>query len=341
MKPTDFAYHLSEYLGKHLPGRAGLSTNTIMSYRDTFTLLLRYCRDSVGVPPEKVTFVHITKELVEGFLVSLTHERGCSAKTANQRLAAIHAFFRYLQTEAPEELFRCQQILAIGFTKTPRDSFVGHISLDAVQAILAQPDVETQRGRRDLTILALMYDTGARVSEVAGIYVRDVRINDPATVKLLGKGSKARVVPLMTQTKELVSLYLEEHGLVALHMGAKPLFFNHRGENLTRAGIAYILDKYVNVAMSKYPHLITENVTPHVFGRHSKAMHLLQNGVNLVYIRDLLGHADISTTEVYARADAKMKQKAMENAYNNPAPTDLPPWQKDASLLSWLKKLGK
>ena len=340
MKPTDFAYHLSEYLGKHLPGRAGLSANTIMSYRDTFSLLLRHCRDNVGVSPEKVTLAHVTRELIEGFLDSLTKERGCSAKTVNQRLAAIHAFFRYLQTEAPEELFRCQQILAIGFIKVPRGSFVEHISLDAVQAILAQPDAESLKGRRDLTILALMYDTGARVSEVVGICVRDVRIDDPATVKLLGKGSKARIVPLMTQTKDVVRLYLEEQGLNTPHMGARPLFFNHRGEKLTRAGIAYVLEKYVNAAKSEYPHLITVDVSPHVF-RHSKAMHLLQNGVNLVYIRDLLGHADISTTEVYARADEQMKRKAMENAYSNPAPKDLPPWQKDANLLNWLRNLGK
>jgi len=157
MKPTDFAYRLSEYLGKHLPGRAGLSANTILSYRDTFLLLLRHCRDTIGIAPERITFAHITKELVEGFLDSLAHERGCSAKTVNQRLAAIHAFFRYLQTEAPEELFRCQQILAIGFIKTPRGSFVEHISLDAIQAILAQPDTESLKGRRDLTILALMF----------------------------------------------------------------------------------------------------------------------------------------------------------------------------------------
>jgi site-specific recombinase XerD len=231
-------------------------------------------------------------------------------------------------------------MLAIAFTKTPRESFVEHISLDAVQAILAEPDTESLKGRRDLTILALMYDTGARVSEVAGIRVRDVRIDSPATVKLLGKGEKTRIAPLMNQTRDLVSLYLEEQGLNIIHMGAKPLFFNQRGENLTRAGIAYVLGKYADAARNKYPNLFSVTVTPHVF-RHSKAMHLLQNGVNLVYIRDLLGHADISTTEVYARADEQMKRKAMENAYNNPTPKDLPPWQKDLGLMNWLKNLGK
>jgi site-specific recombinase XerD len=340
MKPTNFAYHLSEYLGKHLPGRTGLSENTIMSYRDTFTLLLRYCRDIEEITPEKITFACLTKELLERFLNYLAKDRGCSDKTVNQRLSAIHAFFSYVQTEVPEEIFHCQQILAIDFKKVPRGSFVEHVSLDAIEAILAQPNTETLKGRRDLTILALLYDTGARVSEVVGIRVRDVRIDNPATVKLLGKGDKARVTPLMSQTKELLELYIKEQGLTMANSGARPLFFNHRGEKLTRVGIAYILEKHVALAKEKRPNLIAESVSPHVL-RHSKAMHLLQNGVNLVYIRDLLGHTDISTTETYARANAEMKRKAIEGAYRSPAPKDLPPWQRDGELLGWLKGLGK
>lgn len=340
MKPTDLAYHLSEYLGKYMPGRLNMSENTIKSYRDTFSLLLRYCREAQKIPVEKVTVAHLSKDLVENFLLHLENERNCSATTLNQRLAAIHAFFKYLQTEAPENIFMYQQILSIRFKKTHRGSFVKHLSLEAIQCILAQPDSETLEGRRDLTLLALMYDTGARVSEVAELLVHDVRIENPATVRLLGKGSKARIVPLMSQTKELLELYTYEQGLVAKHLGLHPLFFNRQKKRLTRAGIAYILDKYVNLARLKSPNLITINVTPHIF-RHSKAMHLLQHGINLVYIRDLLGHADISTTEVYARADAEMKRKALENAYQNPAPKDLPPWQKDEGLLDWLKNLGK
>ncbi len=338
--PTDFAYHLSEYLGKYLPGRYGMSVNTVKSYRDTFSLLLRYCREVQKIPVEQITISHLSKELIEGFLSHLENDRSCSSSTVNQRLAAIHAFFKYLQTEAPENICLYQQILAAKFKKMPRGSCVEHVSLEAIQAILAQPDTETLEGRRDLTLLAVMYDTGARVSEVAGLMVRDVRIENPATVRLLGKGSKARIVPLMSQTKELLALYLDEQRLVAPNLGAHPLFFNRQREKLTRAGIAYILDKYVNLARQKTPKIITDKVTPHVF-RHSKAMHLLQNGINLVYIRDLLGHADISTTEVYARADAEMKRKALENAYQNPAPKDLPQWQKDEGLLDWLKSLGK
>lgn len=144
----------------------------------------------------------------------------------------------------------------------------------------------------------------------------------------------------MNQTKELLEHYLKEQNLTAPNLATHPLFFNRHKENLTRAGIAYVLDKYVDMARLKQPNLITTKVTPHVF-RHSKAMHLLQNGINLVYIRDLLGHSDISTTEVYARADAEMKRKVLENAYDNPSPKDLPPWQKDEHLLDWLKNLGK
>jgi site-specific recombinase XerD len=311
-----------------------------MSYRDTFALLLRYCRDTIGIAVEKVTLTHLDRELIEGFINFLELERKCSTKTINQRISAIHAFFRYLQVEVPDKLYGCQQIIAIEFKKTSRDSFVEHISLEAIQAILAQPDTETLKGRRDLTILALMYDTGARVSEVADLLVRDVRIDNPVTVKLLGKGSKVRIALIMEQTRDVVMLYIKDQGLDLPNRSMHPLFFNHRKEKLTRAGITYILDKYVNAAREKHPKLITTNVSPHVF-RHSKAMHLLQNGVNLVYIRDLLGHSDISTTEIYARADTEMKRKAIENAYDNPTPKSLSAWHRDGDLLNWLNNLGK
>ena len=340
MKPTDFAFHLSEYLSKYLPGNLGLSSNTIMSYRDTFSLLLRFCHEHLKIPVERLTLDHLNKKTIQDFLSHIECERKCCVTTINQRLAAIHAFFRYLQIEAPDKLYSCQQVLSIKFKKSPQNSFIEHISLDGMQAILTEPDLNTLDGRRDLTLLTVMYDTGGRVSEIVDLSVRDVRIDNPATVKLLGKGSKARIVPLMSQTKELLALYLKEQRLTTAEVQSQPLFFNRSHKKLTRAGMTYILNKYVDLARLKSPNLLANKITPHVF-RHSKAMHLLQNGINLVYIRDLLGHSDISTTEIYARADAEMKRKALESAYKNPSPKDIPPWQKDDGLLNWLKGLGK
>lgn len=106
---------------------------------------------------------------------------------------------------------------------------------------------------------------------------------------------------------------------------------------MTRAGISFILEKYASPAR-KVSSIIPETVTPHVL-RHTKAMHLLQAGVSLIYIRDILGHVDIATTEIYARADTELKRKALENIYPDMIPTDLPPWNKDEDLLAWLTSL--
>lgn len=340
MKPTDFATQLSRYLGIYLPGQSGSSVNTIRSYRDTFSLLLRYCNDEQNLPPQKITFTQITHALVEQFLLWLENERECSAATRNNRLAAIHAFYRYLQIEMPHMLSRCQEILAIPYKKTQK-KVMSYLTLDGIKAILMQPDTRTASGRRDLAMLSLLYDTGARVQELVDLKMEDVRLNSPTVIKLTGKGNKSRLVPIMAPTEKLLRQYLDEHDKDYSAHGGYPLFCNRVHKKLTRAGVTYILGKYLSQAQSAGTDNLPESLSPHVL-RHSKAMHLLQSGVNLVYIRDLLGHSDVSTTEVYARADEHFKRKALEQAYPSPTPaSDTPAWQKDDDLLNWLKNLGK
>lgn len=339
MKPTDFAYYLTDYLSKYLPGSAGTSRNTIHSYRDTFSLLLRFCFDEKSIPVETITLATLQRTLIDDFLAWLETNRGCSVSTRNQRLAGIHAFFRYVQLEEPAHLFLCQQILAIPMKRSERKTF-HHLSLEAMKIILQQPDTNRIEGRRDLVLLSLMYDTGARVQEIADLTVADVRLEDPATVKLTGKGNKSRLVPLMTPTSNLLNQYMSEHKLRSDVSRPHPLFYNRSLTKLTRAGIAYILKKYVDEARSRAPELIPDVVSPHSL-RHSKAMHLLQSGVNLVYIRDLLGHVSVKTTETYARADSMMKRSALENAYQAPFSSQMPVWQQNNELLAWLKQLGR
>jgi site-specific recombinase XerD len=339
MKPTDFAYHLTEYLSKYLPGKAGTSQNTICSYRDTFTLLLRFCFEEKSMAIEKIRLETLQKPLIDEFLTWLETDRGCSVSTRNQRLAAIHAFFRYIQMEEPGHLFLCQQILAIPMKRSASKT-MNYLTLDAMKAILEQPDTSCFMGRRDLVLLSLMYDTGTRVQEIADLVAADVRLENPPTVKVTGKGNKSRVVPLMSPTAKLLDQYMAEHDLKSAAHRSYPLFQNRSHDKLTRAGIAYILKKYVDEARVRYPGLIPKVVSPHCF-RHSKAMHLLQAGVNLVYIRDLLGHVSIKTTEVYARADSQMKRNALEGAYQATTPSEMPIWQKNQELLKWLKDLGR
>ena len=266
--------------------------------------------------------------MIADFLVWLETERGNSVATRNQRLAAIHAFCRFAQAEEPGALLQCQQVLSIGMKKH-RKPHIDYLSADALKEILAKPDLHTRNGRRDLLLLSVLYDTGARVSELISLRVRDVRLDDFPIVQLDGKGGKTRQVPLMRKTAEMLRSYLMENKLTSPQLLDHPLFFNSRREKFTRPGVTYILQKYAG----------NTKITPHVL-RHTKAMHLLQAGVNIVYIRDILGHVDLKTTEVYARADTEMKRKAMEKTYKDLLPEATPNWNSDAGLMEWLHDLA-
>ncbi|HZK85542.1 MAG TPA: site-specific integrase [Desulfosporosinus sp.] len=339
MKPTDFAYYLTDYLSKYLPNIAGLSMNTIMSYRDTFSLLLAFCNTKKKLPPEKITLTHINKELIEEYLGWLETDRRCAVSTRNVRLAAIHAFYKYLQIEYPDYIYQAQQILAIPVKRTKKNT-IEYLSLDAMQLLLRMPDEATKEGRRDRVLLSLLYDSAARVQELADVKVSDVRIQSPSTVKLTGKGNKSRIVPLMKPMAILLEQYLMENQLISSQTGSYPLFCNRSKDKLTRAGMAYIVTKHFDLAKQRSPQLFPDKISPHGF-RHSKSMHLLQSGVNLVYIRDFLGHVDIQTTELYAKIDGEMKRKALEKSNNMVVSEKLPEWQSNAGLMNWLKNLGK
>lgn len=339
MKPTDFAYSLTLYLSKYLPGEVGASSNTIQSYRDTFSILIKYCAAEKNIPAEKLTLNQLNKKLIKDFLNWIETERKCSVSTRNQRLAAIHAFFKYLQLEKPDALYQYQQILAIPMKKARKKS-INYLTLDAVKILLDMPDRTTKTGRRDLVLLSLIYDSGARVQEIADVRVADIRLHPPATVKLTGKGNKTRIVPIMKPMAKLMEQYLKENKLNLSQCKEYPLFCNSKGKKLTRSGIAYILNKHFKEAKKLFPECFPDTISPHIM-RHSKAMHLLQSGVNLIYIRDLLGHVNIQTTEIYAKADSSMKRKALEDAYTDVVTDELPEWQQDAGLLKWLQNLGR
>lgn len=339
MKPTDFAYSLTAYLSKYLPGQVGASSNTIKSYRDTFAILIKYCAFEKNIKAEKLTLLQLDRKLIEDFLNWIEKERKCSISTRNQRLAALHAFYKYLQLEKPHALYQYQQILAIPMKKAKK-KYINYLTLDAIKNLLDMPDKTTKGGRRDLVLLSLIYDSGARVQEIADLRVADVRLHPPATVKLTGKGNRTRIVPLMEPMAKLIEQYLKENKLNLPQFNEYPLFCNSEGKKLTRSGISYILKKYFNEGKKFFTECFPDTISPHVM-RHSKAMHLLQSGVNLIYIRDLLGHVNIQTTEVYARADSSMKRKALEEAYLNVVSDDLPEWQQNAHLLEWLQNLGR
>lgn len=336
MKPTDFAKYLTEFLSVYLPAQKNVSKNTLHSYRDTFKLLILYCQEIKGTSSERISLNMLSSEWVTGFLEWLEVNRKCSISTRNQRLAAIHSFFRYVQAGEPAGIFHFQKITAIPIKKAKK-TVVEYLTPEAMKLLLEQPDKHTPQGRRDLTLISVLYDSGARVQELIDMRVCDITLQSPAVITLIGKGNKTRRVPVMKNTASLLQSYLLENKLDKPWRNENPLFTNNQHHKLTRKGVTYIIAKYVESAR-KTSSLLPSKVNNHML-RHSKAMHLLQAGVNLIYIRDFLGHVDLKTTEIYARADTEMKRKAIENAYPDLIDSTLPDWSKDQALLSWLSEI--
>ncbi len=335
MKKTDFTKALTSYFSTYLPETCGVSPNTCNSYRDAFKLLLLYFQEEKGVPANSIELRMLSRNLASDFLDWLEVQRKVSVTTRNQRLAAMKAFAHYVQYRNPEYLENCTDIIAMR-PKKHEKPVIPFLTEEELKALLAQPDPSTRHGLRDLTLLSLLYDSGARVQEITDLKLKDIRLTNPAMVTLTGKGRKARQVPLMKETCKLLDAYIRNFNLNSEPL-TSPLFFNQKGQALSRYGITYILKKYVSQAELDSD---TRKISPHVL-RHTKAMHLLRAGVNMIYIRDFLGHVDISTTEVYARIDAEMKRKVFEEKVPNFTPNTTMPWEEDKDLLQWLTKFGK
>jgi integrase/recombinase XerD len=331
--PSDLAGRwLTRFFTSHLAGERAASPRTIVAYRDAIKLLLTWFRDTERIPPEKLRLRRLDW---------LETERNCSSATRNQRLAVIKSFCHYTAVEQPENLEQVTQVLAIRQKRTPAPD-LGHLTADEIKTLLAGPGTASPRAVRDTVLLAVAYDTAARVQELCDLNIADIRRANPITVTIRGKGSKTRYVPLMEPTAVLLVDYLEHldphPGLAA---DTSPLFHGPNHSRLTRSGIAKLLARHVRAVRARDPSWAPGlPITSHTL-RRTRAMHLIQAGVNLIYIRDLLGHVDIATTEIYARADAETKRKAIESAYEPLTPDALPDWTADPSLIGWLDALGR
>lgn len=335
---NDFAYHLSRYFTTYLAGQRNLSANTIAAYRDTFSKFLRFFEEQ-GIAPEKLSFLHISREKVEDFLTWLETSQGCGIATRNHRLAGIKSFFRYVQIVCPDHLLLCGQIINNIHSKKGPKPVIQYLDKCGIALLLAQPDLSSFSGRRDLAILALLYDAGARVQELCDLTPQNLRLEAPPTATLTGKGEKSRFVPLSSQSVQILRKYMKERKIDLPEHMQHPLFTNRQGGKLTRSGVSWILGKYVRQANSAVQNALPSSLTPHCM-RHSKAMHLLESGSNLIYIRDFLGHEEVETTQIYAKANPEVKRAALEKVYQSPDMPPLPDWNDDPTLLSFLKGLG-
>ena len=333
MKKNDFSYHLTKYFSEYLPGQVAASQNTICSYRDTFVQLMEFYKAEYHLSPEKLTYREFTAERIECFLNHLEIQRRISISTRNQRLAAIHAFFRYIQYRDPSGFEQCGAILAVPFKKAPVKP-MAYMSLEEVKLLFSIPEQKTADGLRDLAILVLLYESGARVQELLDLCPVNIRFSSTVVVELHGKGNKTRLVPINADAASIIRAYIRRCERKDVN---EPLFVNRKGEKLTRAGIQYIIDKYVSTAREQRPDLFRSHITNHCF-RHSKAMHLLEAGVNLIYIRDFLGHSAVVTTEVYAKTNPKIKEEQLKkHSAAVETPTRYSQKQKE-DLIAWLKK---
>jgi integrase/recombinase XerD len=332
--PNKLAFRLREFFTDHLPRVRGMSAHTVHSYRDSLVLFLRFLASQRKCRVHDLDFVDVDPDHVIAFLAHLEEVRKNGATTRNVRLAAIHAFFRYVGTYHPEQLDRVQRILGIPF-KRARQRVIEYLERAEIEVVLSRINRATRDGRRDYALLATMFNTGARVQEIVDLRARDLQLIRPFQVRLFGKGRKERFCPLWPQTAHVLRDHCEERHL-DLRSDAR-VFLNHREEPLTRFGVRYILAKHLDRARADVSTLARKRLHPHSM-RHSTAVALLTSGVDLTTISQWLGHSSPNTTNRYATIDLEMKRRAIAKV-QPVGHRSSPSWRRNQSVLEWLESL--
>jgi site-specific recombinase XerD len=326
---------LHGFFTEYLPEQRAMSPHTLHSYRDSLKLVLRFIAGK-NQDPSTLTMEDLTVPQLVAFLQHLETDRGNKACTRNVRLTALHSFFRFVGGQYPEHLEQARRVLSIPFKRTAIRE-IEHLDLAEMRAVLDAIDRSTQEGRRDFTLLSLLFNTGARVSEIVELKASDLRLAAPPSIVLHGKGQKTRTCPLWSETAHLLREHLEELGV---HPDQpETIFRNHWGRVLTRFGIRFILQKYVRRAAQQVPSLKRKRLHPHCV-RHSTALYLLRSGVDLSSIAHWLGHADLNTTNKYLVLDLEAKQEALAKA--KPLikrSRKSGSWRRDPNLIAWLEAL--
>ncbi len=333
---TLLAPHVRCFFEDHLACQRNMSPNTIRSYRDALKLLLRFAAAHLGKPVTRLLVTDLQEALVIDFLSDLERTRGNSIQTRNHRLGVLQSLYEYIASRHPALLEHCHRIVTIPHKRGAATPEVRYLEKEQVAAILDAVDRETSLGRRDYALLLFLYNTGARVQEVADTHVGWLHLVPPPKVELLGKGRKWRTCPLWDNTvqrlQELIQTRPQQRS------GEDYLFVNRQGGQLTRSGIADIIARAAARTAKTNPSLQGCRVTPHTF-RHTTAMHLLQSGVEVNVIRSWLGHVSIATTNRYIEIDLAMKRKALEKCQVGQDEPSTGRWRSDPDILSWLESL--
>jgi site-specific recombinase XerD len=325
---------MQPFFSHYLPVQRGLSINTIAAYRDAIKLLLCYVADRLKKSVDVLDVEDVTPVVVLGFLDHVQQQRGCTVKTRNVRLAAIRGLFAFIGRQRPEMLAQCRQIRAIPLKRTGPVR-VDYLEEAELQALMNAVNIHARTGVRDRALLLLLYNTGARVSEIVTLEFSHLRLNGSTQVDLQGKGNKHRTCPLWPETVAALKDYLRQR--CPAQSATQTLFLNANGAPITRFGIRHIIGKYAAIAAHQCPSIKSKTVTPHTL-RHTTAMHLLRSGNDVNMVSYWLGHADINTTHIYLEIDMEMKRKMIEKV-DAPIINGRAPWHKPG-VIEWLNKLG-
>jgi integrase/recombinase XerD len=302
---TALAPHLSTFLREHLPKERGASQHTCEAYAQSFQLLLGFAASRLKITPSRIEIEQLDAPLILAFLEHLQKKRGNSPRTRNARLAAINSSFRFIEYRVPSCLDQARRIHAIPMKKTDQ-TLVGYLARDELQSLLDAPDANAVSGIRDRAMLHLTFAAGMRVSELVGLRLDQIDHKGLATVHIIGKGRRERVLPLWKETASAVKAWLK----VRPDSVTPELFLNARGQAMTRSGFEYILARHVTTASRAIPSIASKRVSPHVL-RHTCAMHTLQATGDVRKVSLWLGHASLQSTEVYLRADPTVKLEAL------------------------------
>lgn len=322
---------IRRFLLEHMMAERNFSLNTQASYRDTLTLLLPFAAKLGGLAIDRMTVDDLSPAIVRRFLDHVEHDRHCGGATRNLRLSAIHSLARFIGMHSPVHLSWCSDVRSIPFKKTAK-TLIGYLEKSEMDALLAAPDRRTAMGARDYALLLFLYNSGARADEVAKLTIGRLRLTEPASVRILGKGNKTRVCPLWPATSSLLTR------LVTGRNANDTVFLGRTNQPMTRFGIHRIVTHYGELASKSLLTMKDKRISPHSV-RHTTAVHLLRAGVDINTIRAWLGHVSLDTTHIYAEVDLEMKAKALASVDISGLPaaprraTTLP------SLMAFLKQL--
>ena len=326
-----FSKLVQKFLTTYVIGECNYSMNTKASYATTFHLLLEFMSEVKNIKPNKIEIEAITKEVIVQFLDWLETNRFVSISTRNQRLACIKSFYRYVQSNEPDLFDTCVLILSIKNKKVP-NKMISYFSEDEIKIMINY--LNNVKDLKKLTMICVLYETGARVSEFINIKLNDLNLSDNASITLYGKGNKTRIVPISQELVKLINKYIKE---VYINYGDDYLFYSAQRKKYYRNSINKIITTLVNDLKIKYPNNFKGNYFPHSF-RHTKATHLYNNGTPLLYVKEFFGHSTISSTEIYATPDSKKQREEIlknsesintKNKYSNNKKDDLDNWLKN------------